>query len=73
MKENDMREIASIIASVVKAVKPAYSEKDKGPSKAKYEISEEVKTQANQRVIDLLKKFPLYPELDLAWLKKVVQ
>ncbi|NPV39680.1 Serine hydroxymethyltransferase [Brevinematales bacterium NS] len=73
MKENDMDEIADIIANVVQAVKPAFSEKDNGPSKAKYEIAASVKETSQKRVIDLLSRFPLYPELDLELLKKIVK
>ncbi len=73
MTEKDMEEIAEIIARVVENTKPLFSEKDNGPSKAKYEIAPEVKTSSQQKVIELLKRFPLYPELEIEWLKKIVE
>ncbi|URA09798.1 glycine hydroxymethyltransferase [Thermospira aquatica] len=73
MRENEMDEIAEIIASVVENIKPLFSEKDNGPSKAKYEIAEKIKTSSQQKVIELLKRFPLYPELEITWLKKIVE
>lgn len=72
MKEGDMEEIADIITSVITHVKPLFSEKDNGPSKAKYEITGDTKRISRERVVSLLSRFPLYPELDLDLLKNIV-
>lgn len=71
MGAQEMSEIASIIAMVLKHVKPAgSSQAGAKPSKAKYEIDREVRATAEGRVRDLLARFPVYPELDLPFLRK---
>ncbi|MCX7881939.1 MAG: glycine hydroxymethyltransferase [Brevinematales bacterium] len=72
MKENDMEEIADVIVEVITHVNPLFSEKENTMSKAKYEISQGVKESSQKRVRELLSRFPLYPELDLQWLRKVI-
>ncbi len=72
MGGEEMKEIASIISLVLKNAKPVIltkgehaGEKSKNKAKAPKEILEE----ASARVQSLLKRFPLYPELDLDFLK----
>ena len=70
MRATEMQEIASIIARVLAATKPAQA-KD-GPSKAKYAIEPSVKAEALARVNTLLSAYPVYPELDLDYLTAAV-
>jgi glycine hydroxymethyltransferase len=73
MGKTEMKEIAGIIALVLKNTKA-----DKGgtgdnpakPSKAKYIIDERIKKEAHVRVKNLLRTFPVYPNLDLELLQK---
>lgn len=61
MGTTQMAEIASIVQLVLSATKPAQG--SKGASLAKYELSGTIVEQARNRVRDLLRDFPLYPEL----------
>ena len=70
MRATEMQEIASVIARVLAATKPTQA-KD-GPSKAKYVIEPAAKAEALARVETLLSAFPVYPELDLAYLTAAV-
>jgi glycine hydroxymethyltransferase len=65
MKAEEMKEIASIIASLLKATKPGVNPKTGGPSLAHTVIDENQLEEAKGRVKDLLSQFPLYPELTL--------
>jgi glycine hydroxymethyltransferase len=72
MGENEMTEIASIIKLVLSSTKPETisSGANAGqPSKAKYAIDNKAKEGARARVQALLAKYPVYPELDLEFLK----
>ena len=76
MGKSEMKEIASIIGTVLSNTRPAIVTKGKNAgksSKAKYEISEEVAAAAKQRVRDLLSRFPVYPELDLNFMQEHFQ
>jgi glycine hydroxymethyltransferase len=67
----EMEELGAVIALVLKNTKPTPEVKDPTKkSKAKYEIEAKAKTEALGRVKQLLDRFPVYPELDLALLKK---
>lgn len=73
MNEDDMKEIASIITLIIKNTKPALIKKGKNegqPSKARYVIPGDISKEAKTRVKVLLEKYPVYPELDLKFLKK---
>lgn len=59
----EMREIADIIALVLKNTKPAAGEKTGQPSKANYTIPADIIEKAHARVKDLLSRYPLYPEI----------
>ena len=63
MKEPEMKEIAHVIASLLKSAKPLIDEKTNAPSRAKAAVAHPVLEKARQRVSDLLGHFPLYPEL----------
>jgi glycine hydroxymethyltransferase len=67
----EMEELGAIIALVLKNTIPIPEAKDPAKkSKAKYEIEAKAKAEALDRVKKLLDRFPVYPELDLALLKK---
>ncbi len=73
MGEQEMKEIASIIALVLKNAHPVRLTKGEHAgelSKNKAKAPQEVIDEANSRVQALLKKFVLYPELDLEFLEK---
>jgi glycine hydroxymethyltransferase len=63
MKALEMKEIASILALVLKNTKPIPCHD--GLSKAKFDLDERVIKEAKRRVKDLLQNFPLYPEIIL--------
>jgi glycine hydroxymethyltransferase len=73
MGKEEMREIAAIIKLVLANTKPEVigSGANAGKqSKAKYVIDAKAKDEAKRRVAALLSRFPVYPELDLAFLQK---
>lgn len=73
MGVEEVKTIASIIKYVLGKMKPGVIQKGKragAPSKIAYEIDEEVLQTASAKVKTLLDRFPLYPELDLEYLKK---
>jgi glycine hydroxymethyltransferase len=71
MGQAEMEEIGAVIALVLKGTSQAPDSKDPAKtSKAKYHIDPAVKDEAVSRVKALLDRFPVYPELDLAFLKK---
>jgi glycine hydroxymethyltransferase len=73
MGKREMEKIAEIIADVIKATKPEINttgENTGKPSKVKYIIDEKVKISAKERIKKLLEKYPVYPEIDLDFLKK---
>ena len=59
----EMREIAEIMTLVLKNTRPEMG--PKGKSKAKYEVDGGARAEATARVHALLRKHPVYPELDL--------
>jgi glycine hydroxymethyltransferase len=73
MGADEMREIASIIALVLRGTRSAKitkGEKAGQLSKAKYVTDPAVVDEATTRVNTLLGRFLLYPELDLPFLKE---
>ena len=73
MGEKEMKEIASIIAMVLKNARPAIltkGEKAGQPSRNKAKAPKEVMDEARSRVHALLAAYPLYPELDLDFLEE---
>lgn len=69
MDENDMKEVAGIIDTVLKGTKPGLTKEGK-PAKGKIVLDPAVEEEATGRVQKLLSKHVLYPELDLDFLKK---
>jgi glycine hydroxymethyltransferase len=68
MGADQVAEIADIIASVLREVKPVTvtkSDMSTTVSKAKFELSESTADMARRRVRDLLSAYPLYPDIDL--------
>lgn len=63
MKPAQMKEIASIAYDLLKEAKPEIVEKTGLPSKSKAHVERRVMHRAQERVADILKEFPLYPEL----------
>ena len=70
MGKPEMEEIAGVITAVLSGTKAAPGKKAGEKSKAKYEIDPAVKANALEQVGKLLARFPVYPELDLEFLKK---
>jgi len=71
MGEAEMAELGELIAKVIKSTTQAKDKKDPSKnSKAKYIIDEKVKSDVHARVKTLMDRFPVYPELDLDFLKK---
>ncbi len=64
MKEDQMTEIAKIIAQVLKSTTPTNTKEGK-LSKAKFEIEDKILQQSQKQVEEILKGFPLYPELSI--------
>ena len=64
----EMKEIAAIIHLVLSNTKPTTT-KTGVPSKAKYEIASAAQEEALKRAHAMLDRFPVYPELDLAFLQ----
>ena len=72
MGEKEMEEISSIISSVLKSAVQKIITKGENSgsvSKTRCTVPEEVKRNATERVLNLLERFKLYPELDLEFLK----
>ena len=72
MGEEEMKEIASIIALVLKNAKPVILTKGERAGKTsrnKAKVEPQILAEARSRVSALLKAFPLYPELDLEFLE----
>jgi glycine hydroxymethyltransferase len=68
MGATEMKEIASIVHSVLAATKAETIAKGANagkPSLANYQLDEKVRQTAARRAADLLKQFPLYPEIEL--------
>jgi len=71
MGKAEMEELGSIIALALKNTSQAPDGKDPSKkSKAKYIIETQAKAEAIERVKKLLDRFPVYPELDLKFLKE---
>jgi glycine hydroxymethyltransferase len=71
MGKAEMTEIGAIIALALKATHPAEEKKHPGTmSRARYSVEASVKAEAQARVKALLDKYPVYPQLDLDFLKQ---
>ncbi len=65
MGKQEMSEIADIIMLVIRNIKPGIIAKTGELSKANATIAPEALSQARQRVADLLRSYPLYPEIEV--------
>jgi glycine hydroxymethyltransferase len=65
----EMREIADVIQLVLSNTLAA-KKKNGQPSKAKYVLAPQIVEEARARVASLLERYPVYPELDLPFLKE---
>ena len=63
MKDDEMREIARILCSVLKGCEPYVAKNPHKSSRAKVKVDPAVLSGARQRVGAILSRFPLYPEL----------
>lgn len=73
MGKEEMKEIASIVALVLKNTKPAIITKGENTgkeSKSKAVTDKAVMKEAQDRVLKLLDRFVLYPQLDLQFLEE---
>ena len=71
MGKAEMEELGAILALVLKNTSQAPDKKDPAKkSKAKYTIEEKAKAEALDRIKKLQDRFPVYPELDLKFLKE---
>jgi glycine hydroxymethyltransferase len=70
MGEAEMTELGALIAKVIKGTTQDQDKKDPSKkSKAKYTVNEAVKTEVLAQVKSILERFPVYPQLDLEFLK----
>jgi glycine hydroxymethyltransferase len=72
MGPTEIAEIAEIIVSVLSKVTAVSTTKDDGTtvvSQAKFDLPGPVADSARQRVSDLLARYPLYPEIDLDFVR----
>ena len=68
-----MAEIASVLKLLLSSSRPARITKGRSagtPSKARYRTDETALCEAKSRIGDLLRRFPVYPELDLDFLQR---
>lgn len=63
MKEAQMQDIADLIVELLSAATPTIVEKTGEKSKAKVHIDSAVLESVQEKCLNLLKKFPLYPEI----------
>jgi glycine hydroxymethyltransferase len=71
MGEAEMKELGALISKTIKGTTQAQDKKDPSKnSKAKYNIDAVVKSEVITRVKNLIDRFPVYPQLDLEFLKK---
>lgn len=63
MGPSEMKEIGSIVYDLLKEGKPLIDEKTGAPSRAKMQMEPSTLNRTQLRVAELLKGFPLYPEL----------
>jgi glycine hydroxymethyltransferase len=69
MGPEQMAEIASVMGLILTNTKPTAGKSGK-PDKSKYKLDDATRAQALDRIQNLLKSYPVYPELDLAFLRE---
>ena len=73
MGSEEMQEIGAVMGNVLTHARPLKFTKGRSAgqySKVQYRIQDGVLEDAQQRIANLLARFPLYPELDLAYLQE---
>lgn len=65
MKEAEMKQIGAWIVRLLNAAKPGKDEKTGQISRSKVEIAPEALSSVRQEIAALLKRFPLYPEVEI--------
>jgi glycine hydroxymethyltransferase len=72
MGPEEMKEIAVVLKLILSGTKASILTKGANagkPSKAKFDLDESARKEAQKRVSDLLARYPVYPEIDLEFLK----
>jgi glycine hydroxymethyltransferase len=72
MGPEEMRELARIIRLVLANTRPGVTSKGE-LSRSSYRLEEAAKVEAQDRIRNLLDRYPLYPELNLEWLLEAAQ
>ena len=73
MGSDEMQEIGAVMGNVLTHARPLKFTKGRSAgqfSKVQYRVQDGVLEDAQQRIANLLERFPVYPELDLAYLQK---
>lgn len=65
MGKEEMRVIGKLIIEILKKTEPSWNSKKDCPSLAKFKLDSSVEEKASKEVKNLLKSFPLYPEISL--------
>jgi glycine hydroxymethyltransferase len=69
MGASEMGELASIMGAVLKSARSGTTKEGK-PSRAKAVLDEATRAEALRRVKEIMDRYPVYPELDLEFLKE---
>ncbi len=69
MGESEMTQIAEVLHLVLTNTKPAATKSGK-PSLAKYELDSGARDEASARVGEIISRYPVYPDIDLAFLEE---
>ncbi len=62
---DQMKELGQIMLKILKHTEATFNTKTQSKNKAKFELNAKIKESSKDQVIDLLKDFPLYPEITL--------
>lgn len=65
MGKEEMNEVADLVSHTLLHIRPYKQDKSSETSKAKGEIDQNISHEIQARILDLLKNFPLYPELGM--------
>ena len=63
MGKDEMKKLGQLIIQVLKGTKALLNREKNTLSKAKFELDKSIQDNASKQVIDILKDFPLYPEI----------
>jgi glycine hydroxymethyltransferase len=66
---SEMAELGSVMGAALRGAKSATT-KDGRPSRAKAALGDAARSDARRRIAALMERFPVYPELDLEFLKE---